>query len=100
MSWVVENFIIFHDKEELRKRSKYLSKKLHKHIEGFETIIIYNDSNGLVNTEWTFIQKTGSKILVDLNISSVNNENSDIIFNNVNIFYKTSINTYFLLMLD
>ena len=74
-----ENFIIFHDKEELRKRSKYLSKKLHKHIEGFETIIIYNDSNGLVNTEWTFIQKTGSKILVDLNISSVNNENSDII---------------------
>ena len=73
-----ENFIIFHDKEELRKRSKYLSKKLHKHIEGFETIIIYNDSNGLVNTEWTFIQKTGSKILVDLNISSVNNENSDI----------------------
>ena len=74
-----ENFIIFHDKEELRKRSKYLSKKVHKHIEGFETIIIYNDSNGLVNTEWTFIQKTGSKILVDLNISSVNNENSDII---------------------
>lgn len=73
-----ENFIIFHDKEELRKRSKYLSKKLHKHIEGFETIIIYNDSNGLVNTEWTFIQKTGSKILVDLNISSVDNENSDI----------------------
>ena len=73
-----ENFIIFHDKEELRKRSKYLSKKVHKHIEGFETIIIYNDSNGLVNTEWTFIQKTGSKILVDLNISSVNNENSDI----------------------
>ena len=74
-----ENFIIFHDKEELRKRSRYLSKKVHKHIEGFETIIIYNDSNGLVNTEWTFIQKTGSKILVDLNISSVNNENSDII---------------------
>ena len=74
-----ENFIIFHDKEELRKRSRYLSKKIHKHIEGFETIIIYNDSNGLVNTEWTFIQKTGSKILVDLNISSVNNENSDII---------------------
>ena len=73
-----ENFIIFHDKEELRKRSKYLSKKVHKHIEGFETIIIYNDSNGLVNTEWTFIQKTGSKILVDLNISSVDNENSDI----------------------
>ncbi len=73
-----ENFIIFHDKEELRKRSRYLSKKIHKHIEGFETIIIYNDSNGLVNTEWTFIQKTGSKILVDLNISSVNNENSDI----------------------
>mgnify|MGYP006393924315 FL=1 len=73
-----ENFIIFHDKEELRKRSKYLSKKLHKHIEGFETIIIYNDSNGLVNTEWTFIQKTGSKILVDLNVSSVDNENSDI----------------------
>ena len=73
-----ENFIIFHDKEELRKRSKYLSKKLHKHIEGFETIIIYNDSNGLVNTEWTFIQKTGSKILVELNVSSVDNENSDI----------------------
>lgn len=73
-----ENFIIFHDKEELRKRSRYLSKKIHKHIEGFETIIIYNDSNGLVNTEWTFIQKTGSKILVDLNISSVDNENSDI----------------------
>ncbi len=73
-----ENFIIFHDKEELRKRSKYLSKKLHKHIEGFETIIIYNDSNGLVNTEWTFIQKTGSKILVELNVSIVNNENSDI----------------------
>lgn len=73
-----ENFIIFHDKEELRKRSRYLSKKVHKHIEGFETIIIYNDSNGLVNTEWTFIQKTGSKILVDLNISSVDNENSDI----------------------
>lgn len=73
-----ENFIIFHDKEELRKRSKYLSKKVHKHIEGFETIIIYNDSNGLVNTEWTFIQKTGSKILVELNVSIVNNENSDI----------------------
>ena len=73
-----ENFIIFHDKEELRKRSKYLSKKVHKHIEGFETIIIYNDSNGLVNTEWTFIQKTGSKILVELNVSSVDNENSDI----------------------
>lgn len=73
-----ENFIIFHDKEELRKRSRYLSKKIHKHIEGFETIIIYNDSNGLVNTEWTFIQKTGSKILVELNVSSVNNENSDI----------------------
>ena len=74
-----ENFIIFHDKEELRKRSRYLSKKIHKHIEGFETIIIYNDSNGLVNTEWTFIQKTGSKILVELNVSIVNNENSDII---------------------
>lgn len=73
-----ENFIIFHDKEELRKRSKYLSKKVHKHIEGFDTIIIYNDSNGLVNTEWTFIQKTGSKILVELNVSSVDNENSDI----------------------
>jgi len=73
-----ENFIIFHDKEELRKRSRYLSKKVHKHIEGFETIIIYNDSNGLVNTEWTFIQKTGSKILVELNVSSVDNENSDI----------------------
>lgn len=73
-----ENFIIFHDKEELRKRSRYLSKKIHKHIEGFETIIIYNDSNGLVNTEWTFIQKTGSKILVELNVSSVDNENSDI----------------------
>ena len=73
-----ENFIIFHDKEELRKRSRYLSKKVHKHIEGFETIIIYNDSNGLVNTEWTFIQKTGSKILVELNVSIVNNENSDI----------------------
>ncbi len=73
-----ENFIIFHDKEELRKRSRYLSKKIHKHIEGFETIIIYNDSNGLVNTEWTFIQKTGSKILVELNVSIVNNENSDI----------------------
>ena len=69
-----ENFIKFHDKEELRKKSKYLSKKNHKHIEGFETVIDYNKLN---NSEWIFIQKNGAKLLVDLNILSINNKNSN-----------------------
>lgn len=74
-----EKLIILNDKNELNKRSRYLSKKNHKHIEGFETVVTYSNFNGFSNTEWKFITKNGSKILVDLSVCNIEDKKSNTI---------------------
>lgn len=71
----IENPIIFHDKEEIEKRAKYISKKFHKHMEGFDVFIAYSEIKGYENREWTYIKKDGTRITVDLYVSPILDEN-------------------------
>lgn len=74
-----ESPMIFHDKEEVEKRGKYLSQKLHRVIKGFETFVVYSEIKGYENKEWTYIQKNGNKILVDLYVSPIVNKKKELI---------------------
>lgn len=65
---------IFHDLDEVKKRSIEFSKKFKKNIEpGFKTFVCHCDA-GLKNEfEWTYISKYGESIPVSLSITLIKN---------------------------
>ena len=67
-----ESPAIFHDSEEVVKRTQEFSKKLNQDFEpGFKTFVIHCDL-GLKNEfEWTYVRKDGSKFLVLLGITPI-----------------------------
>ena len=71
--------MVFHDVEEVEKRAKYLSHKLHKHIEGFDTFVVYSELKGFENREWIYIRKNGNRITVDLYVSPIKDENDNLL---------------------
>lgn len=75
----LETPMLFHEKDEIEKRSKFLSQKLHKPVKGFDTFVVYSELKGHENREWIYIQKNGNKILVDLYVSPVMNKQNELL---------------------
>lgn len=71
--------LVFHDRDEVEKRAKYLSHKLHKHIEGFDTFVAYSEIKGYENKEWIYIKKDGNRIVVDLYVSPIKDEKENLL---------------------
>ena len=69
---------IFHDLDEVKKRSIEFSKKFKKNIEpGFKTFVCHCDA-GLKNEfEWIYISKSGKKIPVSLSITLIKNSQDE-----------------------
>lgn len=75
-----ESPAIFHDLNEVIKRSEEFSKSLNQTITpGFDTFICHSRL-GLKNVfEWTYVHKNGNKFPVLLSISTLTNEKNEII---------------------
>ncbi|RYJ40430.1 PAS domain-containing hybrid sensor histidine kinase/response regulator [Flavobacterium beibuense] len=66
---------IFHDQEEVAKRSKLLAKKYGKELHGIE-LFTYNATRGEYDSEeWVFVKKDGSKFDVQLVITAIRDKN-------------------------
>lgn len=62
---------IFHDKEEVIKRSAELSLQYEKAIDGFDTFVYIPKIQGYEEREWTYITKSGQKISVNLIVTKM-----------------------------
>lgn len=68
-----ETPLLFHEQHELQQLQEHLSSELHKPISGFETY------TALLNTKrmdhsWTYVNKDGTSIPVQTQVSAINNE--------------------------
>lgn len=69
----------FHDKEQIQKRSVFLSKKFKKEIVGTEVLTYNTKIKGTEQLEWTYIQKDNTRILVSVVISPIFDVENEII---------------------
>jgi len=70
---------IFHDKDEVIKRAKELSKELNEHITpGFDVFVVKARKNLSNVYEWTYIKKDGTRIPVVLSITALRDFNNNI----------------------
>ena len=70
---------IFHDKDEVIKRAKELSKELNENIvPGFDVFVVKAQKNLPNVHEWTYIRKDGTRIPVVLSITALRNLNNNI----------------------
>ncbi len=71
---------IFHDLDEVVKRSKEFSKKLGEIIEpGFKTFVCHTDIGLRNEFEWTYVHKNGTPFPVLLSITAIKNDESQTI---------------------
>ncbi len=71
---------IFHDMEEVKTYAKQLSKELEEDIPlGFEVFVAKAKRNLPSSKEWTYISKNGNKFAIELNLSTIKNEQGQII---------------------
>jgi len=70
---------IFHDKDEVIKRAKELSKELNENINpGFDVFVVKARMNLPNVYEWTYIKKDGTRIPVVLSITALRDLNNNI----------------------
>lgn len=71
---------VFHDLDEVVKRSSEFSDKLNRQIEpGFNTFVCHCEDGLLNNFEWIYVHKNGTKFPVSLTISSLKNSDGNTI---------------------
>ncbi|MBC3862984.1 PAS domain-containing sensor histidine kinase [Undibacterium jejuense] len=69
----------FHDKEELRERSRQLSKQFSRHISGIEIFTAIAIRDGSDFTNWTYIHKSGKRINVSLVVTTMRDEFENVV---------------------
>lgn len=70
--------IIFHDIEEVERRSRLLSKELGRSITGFDVFIAKAELGIFEENEWTYIRKDGTRFPVLLIPSAIRDEKHNI----------------------
>ncbi len=70
---------VIHLPSEVENRARTLSSELGREISGFETFIAIPELTGAEQREWTYVRKDGKRIPVDLTVTVVKNENSQIV---------------------
>ena len=70
---------LFHVKDEVIKRSIALSKELKIVVKpDFDTFVAKANIDGIDRNEWTFVEKSGDHIIVDLTVTPIKNEKNEI----------------------
>ena len=70
---------IMHLESEVVARGKELTKELGYPVEGFEVFVAYARQGKYEEREWTYVRKDGKHLTVNLAVTSVRNENGQII---------------------
>lgn len=65
----VQSALIFHDRNEIIERGKYLTNKLGYNVEGFRVLAEKADRDGLETRNWKYIKKDQSSLNVFLTVS-------------------------------
>tara|TARA_R110002126_G_scaffold142037_1_gene287492 strand:+ start:8518 stop:10596 length:2079 start_codon:yes stop_codon:yes gene_type:complete len=71
--------LLFHDKEEIRRRGQELSSKYKKEISGFDVLTKLTKEGKVDSREWTYIRKDESQFYVQLNMNAIRNDKGDIV---------------------
>ena len=74
-----EQILIFHDSEEITKRSLKFKSQDKKNLNDFEILTYYAMQGKFDSHEWTYIRKDGSKFPVQLVTTAVNNNSGELI---------------------
>ncbi|WP_235585277.1 PAS domain S-box protein [Thiomicrospira sp. XS5] len=69
----------FHDKAEVKAQQTALSKLLGKPMDGFGVFVEQLENNQHRESEWTYIRKDGSRLMVSLYTSNILNEAGDVV---------------------
>lgn len=69
----------FHDREELRQRSRQLSKQFSRHISGIEIFTAVAVQTGSEVSNWTYIHKNGKRINVSLVVTTMRDEFENVV---------------------
>ncbi|WP_200977581.1 PAS domain S-box protein [Echinicola sp. 20G] len=69
---------IIHDPEEVEARGKELSEKYGHDISGFRVFVFRSELKGAEEREWTYIRKDGSKLFVQLAVTTMRNAEGEI----------------------
>ncbi len=69
---------VFHDPDEVIKKSKSLSDEYGKEINGFDAMVYKASLNDYEGSEWTYIKKDGERIKVFLRITSIKKTGGEI----------------------
>lgn len=75
----IKTIDFFHDNDQIKKRSIFLSKKYKKEIIGAEVLTYNTNIKGTEQLEWTYIQKNNTRILVSVVISPIFDVENEII---------------------
>jgi PAS domain S-box-containing protein len=70
---------IIHKRDEVEKRGDELSKKFGKEIRGFDVFVEYAKQGQYESREWTYVKKNGEEFPVQLVVTSIKNEENEII---------------------
>ncbi|WP_417886573.1 PAS domain S-box protein [Zunongwangia sp.] len=70
---------LFHDEDEMKKRSEYLSNKYNRKIEGFEIFTFKPHLLNYDELEWTYIRKDKTTLTVNLIVTVVKNPEGEVI---------------------
>ena len=73
----IHNVGVFHDPDDVEKRSKVLSKKYGEELHGLD-LFTYNAQRGRYDSEeWIFVRKDGSKFPVQLVVTAIKNKDNE-----------------------
>ena len=78
---IVKKFtpVIFFDKEDMKEKAEIFSRELNENIEPNFNLFVIKTLKGLTNqNSWKLISKDGKKLIVNLNITSLENEDKKI----------------------
>ncbi|MCX5632250.1 MAG: PAS domain S-box protein [Phycisphaerae bacterium] len=66
--------VVIHLKSEVAERGRELTKELGYPVEGFEVFVAYAKKGKYEEREWTYIRKDGSRLIVNLVVTPVQND--------------------------
>jgi PAS domain S-box-containing protein len=69
--------VIFHKQSEIEQHGRLLSDISGREIKGFDVFVEHARSGKFEETEWTYIRKDGSEIIVSLKVSVVTDNNGN-----------------------
>jgi len=72
-----QSSVIFHDSQELVKRSEELSKSENKKIHGFDVLTYVAKNTGVEEKEWTYITKAGERVSISLVVTPITEDDSN-----------------------